>query len=158
MQPVSLELAEGVDRSGYRAVPVTAHHLSRAALNMAEDLATTPSTGVRVQCCGDAHLVNFRGFATPERNVIFAINDLDETLPAPWEWDIKRLAASFVIASRDNGLSETIATDAVLTCVRSYREHMAEFSKMKSLDLWYSAVEIETLISIIRDPDIRLST
>lgn len=126
-----------------------------AALNMAEDLASTPSTGVRVQCCGDAHLVNFRGFATPERNVIFAINDLDETLPAPWEWDIKRLAASFAIACRDNGLSESTARDAVLTCVRSYREHVAEFSEMKSLDLWYFALEIETLISSIRDPDIR---
>jgi uncharacterized protein (DUF2252 family) len=126
-----------------------------AALNMADDLASTPNTGVRVQCCGDAHLVNFRGFATPERNVIFAINDLDETLPAPWEWDIKRLAASFVIACRDNGLSESTARDAVLTCVRSYREHMAEFSEMKSLDLWYFAIEIETLIAGIRDPDIR---
>jgi len=126
-----------------------------AALNMADDLASTPSTGVRVQCCGDAHLVNFRGFATPERNVIFGINDLDETLPAPWEWDIKRLAASFVIACRDNGLSESVARDAALTTVRSYREHMAKFSEMKSLDLWYFAVEMEMLISSIRDPAIR---
>ena len=77
-----------------------------AALTMAADLASTPATGVRVQCCGDAHLCNFGGFATPERRIIFSINDLDETLPAPWEWDVKRLAASFVVACRDNGLRE----------------------------------------------------
>ncbi|WP_220700779.1 DUF2252 domain-containing protein [Paraburkholderia sp. BL23I1N1] len=126
-----------------------------AALNMAEDLASMPSTGVRVQCCGDAHLVNFRGFATPERNVIFAINDLDETLAAAWEWDLKRLTASFVIACRNNGLSESAAQDTVLTCVRSYREHMAEFGEMKSLDRWYFALETEMLISTIVDPTIR---
>ena len=79
-----------------------------AALTMAADLASTPSTGVRVQCCGDAHLCNFGGFATPERRVIFSINDLDETLPAPWEWDVKRLAASFVVACRDNGLRDAV--------------------------------------------------
>ena len=89
-----------------------------SALAMAVDLAGTPVTGVRVQCGGDSHLVNFRGLATPERQVIFAINDLDETLPAPWEWDLKRLAASFVIACRDNGLSESDAEDAVLSCVQ----------------------------------------
>jgi uncharacterized protein (DUF2252 family) len=118
-----------------------------SALNMAVDLATTPATGVRVQCCGDAHLGNFRGLGTPERRVIFAINDLDETLPAPWEWDLKRLAASFVVASRNNGLSDSIGRDAVLTCVRSYREHMREFSEMNSLDRWYSAVDSETMIA-----------
>jgi uncharacterized protein (DUF2252 family) len=126
-----------------------------SALAMAVDLATTPATGVRVQCGGDSHLVNFRGLGTPERQVIFAINDLDETLPAPWEWDLKRLAASFVIASRDNGLSEPDAKDAALTCVRSYREHMAEFSEMKVLDLWYFALDAEMLISTIEDPGIR---
>ena len=77
-----------------------------AALTMAADLASTPASGIRVQCCGDAHLCNFGGFATPERKVIFSINDLDETLPAPWEWDVKRLAASFVVACRDNGLKD----------------------------------------------------
>ena len=126
-----------------------------SALAMAVDLAGTPSTGVRVQCGGDSHLVNFRGLATPERQVIFAINDLDETLPAPWEWDLKRLAASFVIACRDNGLPESVARDAVLTCVRSYREHMAEFCEMKVLDLWYFAIEAEMLIAGIKDPGIR---
>src|SRR6266576_3690452 len=77
------------------------------ALNMAADLAGTPNTGIRTQICGDCHLMNFGGFATPERRVIFDINDLDETLPAPWEWDVKRLVASFVLAARSNGFSES---------------------------------------------------
>ena len=83
------------------------------------------------------------------------MNDLDETLPAPWEWDLKRLAASIVIACRDNGLSESDAKDAVLGCVRSYREHMAEFYKMAVLDLWYFALDAEMLIATIEDPGIR---
>lgn len=126
-----------------------------SALAMAEDLAGTPSTGLRVQCGGDSHLVNFRGLATPERQVIFAVNDLDETLPAPWEWDLKRLAASFVIACRDNGLSESDAKDSIFSCVESYREHMAEFAEMKVLELWYFAVEAEMLISGIKNAGIR---
>jgi uncharacterized protein (DUF2252 family) len=118
-----------------------------AALTMAADLATTPSSGIRVQACGDAHLCNFGGFATPERRIIFSINDLDETLPAPWEWDLKRLAASFVVACRDNGLSERVGGDSVLTCVRSYRESMAEFSQMRTLELWYEAVTADDLLA-----------
>jgi uncharacterized protein (DUF2252 family) len=118
-----------------------------AALTMASDLASTPTTGVRVQCCGDAHLCNFGGFATPERRIIFAINDLDETLPGPWEWDIKRLAASFVVACRDRGLSDAAAKDVVMTCVRTYRESMAEFSELKTLELWYRALAADELIA-----------
>jgi uncharacterized protein (DUF2252 family) len=118
-----------------------------AALTMAADLATTPATGIRVQCCGDAHLCNFGGFATPERRLIFSINDLDETLPAPWEWDVKRLAPSFVVACRDNHLSEAVARDAAMTSVRSYRESMAEFSQLKTLELWYQAMEVPELIA-----------
>ncbi len=124
-----------------------------SALNMAVDLASTPATGVRVQCCGDAHLGNFRGLGTPERRVIFAINDLDETLPAPWEWDLKRLAASFVVASRNNGLSESTARDAVLTCVRAYREQMMAFSEMNPLDLWYYSIDFEKLLAAFNDPE-----
>ena len=116
-----------------------------AALTMAADLASTPATGVRVQCCGDAHLCNFGGFATPERKIIFGINDLDETLPAPWEWDVKRLAASFVVACRDNGLGDAVGKDVTLACVRSYRESMAEFSQMKTLELWYRALSAQEL-------------
>jgi uncharacterized protein (DUF2252 family) len=126
-----------------------------AALTMASDLASTPATGIRVQACGDAHLCNFGGFATPERNVIFAINDLDETLPAPWEWDLKRLAASFVVACRNNDLGDRISRDAVLQCVRSFREHMAEFSEMKTMDLWHYSLVAERLIGNLKDPDLR---
>ncbi|HEY6376950.1 MAG TPA: DUF2252 domain-containing protein [Edaphobacter sp.] len=125
-----------------------------SALAMAADLATTPSTNVRVQCCGDAHLCNFGGYATPERKIIFSVNDLDETLPAPWEWDIKRLAASFVVACRDNQVSDSAGKDIAATCVRSYRESMAEFSQMKTLELWYYAMGPETLAGM-DDPNIR---
>ena len=121
-----------------------------AALNMAADLATTPASGPRVQVCGDAHLLNFGAYATPERRVIFDVNDLDETLPAPWEWDVKRLAASFVLACRSNGLSEDDARDAALACVRSYREHMAEFSQMRALDVWYASLEEDAIPQIMK--------
>ncbi len=126
-----------------------------AALTMASDLASTPATGVHVQCCGDAHLCNFGGFATPERRVIFSINDLDETLPAPWEWDVKRLAASFVVACRDNRLSDASARDVVLECVRTYRESMAEFSELNTLEVWYQSLPLEDLVARIPDPDVR---
>ena len=126
-----------------------------AALTMASDLASTPSTGLHVQCCGDAHLCNFGGFATPERRILFAINDLDETNPAPWEWDVKRLAASFVVACRDRGLTDSVARDAALASVRSYRESMAEFSRMKTLELWYNALWAEDIIANIKDPKLR---
>jgi uncharacterized protein (DUF2252 family) len=126
-----------------------------AALAMAVDLGGLPTTGVRVQACGDAHLGNFRCFATPERRMIFDIHDLDETLPAPWEWDVKRLAASFVIASRNNGLSAKRAREAAQTCVRSYREHIAEFSEMRALDLWYHSVDADKLMGNIEDEEIR---
>jgi uncharacterized protein (DUF2252 family) len=122
-----------------------------AALNMAVDLASMPCTGIRVQCCGDAHLVNFRGFGTPERRVQFDIHDLDETLPAPWEWDVKRLAASFVLASRENGLGDVCGADAARECARSYREHMIEYGKMSVLDVWYSSLDAEVLAPTIQD-------
>ena len=122
-----------------------------AALTMACDLASTPVTGARVQCCGDAHLCNFGGFSTPERKIIFSINDLDETLPAPWEWDVKRLAASYVAACRDNGFKESSSRDVVLTCIRSYRESMAEFSRLRTLELWYRSLGAEELFAGVTD-------
>jgi len=126
-----------------------------AALTMAADLASTPTTGIYVQCCGDAHLCNFGGFATPERKVLFSVNDLDETLPAPWEWDVKRLAASFVIASRDNALGSSVAREVAQRCVRSYRTSMAEYSQMKTLELWYQGMWLDELILAIKDPALR---
>ena len=126
-----------------------------SALAMAGDLASTPVSGIRVQCCGDAHLSNFGGFATPERKILFSINDLDETLPAPWEWDVKRLAASFVVASRDNRLKDSVAKDVARTCVRTYRESMAEFSQLKTLELWYQGMWGDELVASIKDPALR---
>lgn len=126
-----------------------------ASLNMAADLAGTPSTGIRVQACGDCHLLNFGSYATPERREIFDINDLDETLPAPWEWDVKRLAASFVLACRNNGFSEDSARDAVLSCIGSYRTRMAEYSEMRVLDVWYASIDVEELIPTVRDEEAR---
>jgi uncharacterized protein (DUF2252 family) len=126
-----------------------------SALNMAADLSQTASSGIRVQCCGDAHLLNFGGFATPERRIILSINDLDETLPAPWEWDLKRLTTSFVIACRENGLSESTAKEAATNCTRSYREHMKEFSEMNRMDFWYFALDADTLLDDIKEPDLK---
>jgi uncharacterized protein (DUF2252 family) len=128
-----------------------------AALNMAVDLAATPTTGLRVQACGDAHVGNFRGLATPERRVIFDINDLDETLPAPWEWDLKRLAVSVVLAGRE-GAAEKAVEEAVETCVRSYRIQMAELSERRVLDVWYASLEAEDLFATIEDASVRART
>ena len=108
-----------------------------AAEVMAFDLARTPTTGLKVQACGDCHLMNFGGFATPERNIIFDINDFDETSPAAWEWDVKRLVASIVLAARANGLSDSQGRDCAVSCARRYRDHMREFSNMDPLRVWY---------------------
>jgi uncharacterized protein (DUF2252 family) len=122
-----------------------------AAALMAADLATTPSTRLRVQACGDCHLVNFGGFATPERRLVFDINDFDETLPAPWEWDLERLATSLLIACRNNGFSDAVARDVVLACAFAYRENMAEFADMNALDVWYARIDLEKLLPQIED-------
>jgi uncharacterized protein (DUF2252 family) len=116
---------------------------------MAADLSNTPTTGVRVQTCGDCHLKNFGGFATPERNVVFDINDFDETLPAAWEWDIKRLAASFYLAVAENGLANDVARGITATCARSYRKGMKEFSSVDPLELWYSKLNAEDFIEAL---------
>jgi hypothetical protein len=108
---------------------------------MAADLAATPTTGIHVQACGDSHLLNFGGFATPERRLIFDINDLDETLPAPCEWDVKRLAASFALAARANGLRDVDGRDAAVACARSYRRKMRDFAAMNLLDIWYGRID-----------------
>lgn len=116
---------------------------------MAADLAHTPNSGIRVQLCGDAHLSNFGGFATPERRIIFDINDFDETLPGPWEWDLKRLVASVVLAGRHIRLTETETARAVAATARSYREHMADYAEMRALDVWYDAIDIDRFLSEI---------
>ena len=108
-----------------------------AALIMAEDLAATPRSGLNVQCCGDAHLSNFGAFASPERRLVFDLNDFDETHPGRWEWDVKRLAVSMLIAARDNGFSRKEQDQIVLTTVREYRTSMRTFAGMHNLDVWY---------------------
>jgi uncharacterized protein (DUF2252 family) len=111
-----------------------------AARIMAMDLAETPTAGLEVQLCGDAHLSNFGVFASPERNLVFDINDFDETLPGPFEYDVKRLAASLMVAAQNNGFSESDGRAITKTCVTSYRETMAEFAAMKTLDVWYAHI------------------
>ena len=120
-----------------------------AAAVMAADLARTPVTGINVQACGDCHLKNFGGFASPERNIVFDINDFDETLPAPWEWDVKRLAASFVLAVRENGLPSGVARDATLICVRTYRETIRELADFDPLAVWYAKLRSEDLLDLV---------
>jgi len=115
------------------------------ALIMASDLAATPRSGITVQLCGDAHLSNFGVFASPERQLIFDINDFDETLPGPWEWDVKRLAASFEIAGRDLGFSPDDRRDIVLAGVREYREQLREAARMGTLDAWYAHLDEEAI-------------
>jgi uncharacterized protein (DUF2252 family) len=117
-----------------------------SAAVMAWDLHRTPSTGILAQVCGDCHSANFGGFASPERQLLFDINDFDETLRAPWEWDVKRLAASVVLASRELGLGAGRCSDAVLTLAQSYREHMAEYAQMRALEVWYSHMDAEVFI------------
>jgi uncharacterized protein (DUF2252 family) len=117
-----------------------------AATIMAHDLAATPRSGLTVQCCGDAHLSNFGVFASPERRLVFDVNDFDETLPGPWEWDVKRLAVSMLIAARDNGYRTKDQDRIVLDTVARYRTAMSEFAGMKNLQVWYSHLDIEGMI------------
>src|SRR5262245_29042481 len=117
-----------------------------AAYPMAADLASTPRTGLDVQLCGDAHLSNFGAFAAPDRRLIFSVNDFDETLPGPFEWDVKRLVASFAVAGRDRQFAATQRRSINTTVVRSYREAMKEFAAMGNLDLWYSRIQVDDIV------------
>jgi uncharacterized protein (DUF2252 family) len=118
-----------------------------AALVMAADLANTPRSGLIAQICGDAHLMNFGAFGSPERRLLFDINDFDETLPGPWEWDVKRLGASFAIAGRDNGYSAKERKKVLLALVAEYRTAMREFAGMSNLAVWYSHIEVEPVLA-----------
>ena len=122
-----------------------------AAAIMASDLAGTPRSGLTTQLCGDAHLLNFRLLASPERQLMFDINDFDETLPGPWEWDVKRLSASFVIAGRANDFDDTERARIVRATVRSYREAMIRFAGMRTLDVWYTKIDADLLESLAAD-------
>ncbi|WP_035357020.1 DUF2252 domain-containing protein [Edaphobacter aggregans] len=116
-----------------------------AAIIQARDLANAPVSGIAVQACGDCHLANFGVFASPERKLVFDINDFDETFPGAWEWDLKRLGASLVLAARDRNFSKSIADDVVRAAAASYRERMSEFAEMEVLDRWYAQVSIDDL-------------
>ena len=120
-----------------------------AAAIMAMDLAKTPQSGIQVQLCGDAHLSNFGVFAAPDRQLVMDVNDFDETLPGPWEWDLKRLAASFAIAGRDRDFTAKETRAAVLRTVRSYREAMRNFASMRNLDVWYARLDVDALFADI---------
>src|SRR5580765_485743 len=113
------------------------------ALIMASDLSATPISGLRVQLCGDAHLSNFGVFGSPERNLVFDINDFDETAPGPWEWDVKRLAASLAVAGRESGFTAANRRKVVVATVRSYRLAMAAFAGMRNLEVWYASLAVE---------------
>jgi hypothetical protein len=115
---------------------------------MANDLAGTPSSGITVQACGDAHLVNFGLFGSPERDLVFSLNDFDETLPGPWEWDVMRLAASVAVAARQNGCSHKQQQDVARETVRAYREAMLGFAVMPTMDLWYLHMPSDQVLEI----------
>jgi uncharacterized protein (DUF2252 family) len=121
-----------------------------AACVMASDLAATARSGLRAQLCGDAHLANFGVFGSPERRMVFDINDFDETLPGPWDWDVKRLAASMEVAGRDNGFSKSARSDIVLATVRAYREAMRDFAALRHLDVWYASLDWEQTLVRLR--------
>lgn len=118
-----------------------------SALLMAADLASTPSTGLRVQACGDAHIANFGGFAAADRRLVFDVNDFDETAPGPWEWDVKRLAASIEICGRDRGFSASWRHGAVRAAVQSYRQAMGSFSRKGELDVWYARLDVDRVVA-----------
>ena len=121
-----------------------------AALPMAADLAHTPASGLRVQLCGDAHLSNFGAFASPERNLVFDVNDFDETLPGPFEWDVKRLAASLAVAGRDNGFPAKARRKIALAAGEGYRTAMRGFAEQAFLDVWYAHLDIQPALSQFR--------
>ena len=136
-------------RWGRMSASPFAFYRGSAAL-MAADLAPLPRTDLTVQLCGDAHLANFGLYGSPDRTLLFDVNDFDETLPGPFEWDLKRLAASFVVATRHNGLGEDVARETALAAARSYREHITAYAEMRELDVWYSRVVADDLLQIVR--------
>jgi len=121
-----------------------------AAAVMAHDLASTPRAGLSAQLCGDAHLANVGGYASPERSLVFDLNDFDETLPGPFEWDVKRMAVSFVVAARDNGFTPAEAREAAKASVTAYREAMAGFAAQGTMDIWYASLDEDEIMAAVR--------
>ena len=133
-------------RHGRMAESPFAYYRGAPAM-MAADLSHTPATGVTLQICGDAHLLNFGSFATPERNLVFDVNDFDETQPGPWEWDLKRLAASLVIAARTAALTDADGETAVLSCSAAYRSEMAAMSELSAFEVWHAQLDAAALLA-----------
>jgi uncharacterized protein (DUF2252 family) len=163
-RPHPIELLEASNRSRLpELVPIRYGRMLQSpftflrgsAAVMAHDLAGTPATGLRVQACGDCHLMNFGAFASPERALIFDINDFDETLPAPWEWDVKRLAASAAVAGRHLGASARDCRAAAQAAARSYRERLRRFARMTALDVWYARIPFRSLVRLSRTAEER---
>jgi uncharacterized protein (DUF2252 family) len=160
MDPISV-IKKSSEGRWQHLIPIRYGRMSRSPFTflrgsaslMAMDIATTPTSDLRVQACGDCHLSNFGLFATPERNLIFDINDFDETLPAPFEWDIKRLAASFYVASLDNKFTEKECKIVTRKCVEAYRDAITKFASMKVLDVWYAKLDSDTLIAQAPDAE-----
>lgn len=156
--PIQILLAQGENRVqdllpiryGRMSASPFAFYRGGAAI-MAADLAPTPTTGVRVQACGDAHISNFGGYAAPDRRLVFDLNDFDETLPAPWEWDVKRMAASAVIAARENGAGKKVARKIVLTGMAQYRDVMRRLAGLSYLDVWYARLDVEQMVEILEN-------
>lgn len=126
-----------------------------AAAIMAADLANTPNTGIQLQLCGDCHLMNFGGFATPERKLVFDINDFDETFPGPWEWDVKRLATSFAIAGKWRKFSAKDCKTFAWHVADSYKRHMIDYSKLSALQIWYADIDLAELIDLGKDEELK---
>ena len=155
--PIALLRAQDEDRMedlvpirwGRMSASPFAFYRGSAAL-MAADLAPLPRTDLTAQLCGDAHLANFGLYGSPDRTLLFDVNDFDETLPGPFEWDLKRLAASFVVATRHNGFGEDVARQTALAAARSYREHITAYAEMRELDVWYSRVVADELLQTVR--------
>jgi uncharacterized protein (DUF2252 family) len=153
--PVAVLVAQGENRV-QDLLPIRYGRMSEspfgffrgAAAGMAADLADTPTTGIVVQVCGDGHLVNFGGFGTPERRLIFDVNDFDETLPGPWEWDLKRLSASFAVAARSKGLSDDDAENAVVRVALSYADALTRLASLPTLDAWYWSVDTDVVTTL----------
>jgi uncharacterized protein (DUF2252 family) len=127
------------------------HFFRGTAIIQARDLADSPASGPTVQLCGDCHLSNFGAFATPERSLVFDINDFDETFPGPWEWDVKRLVASFVVAARYRGFSSNRAESAARSAIRSYRMRMSAYASLGVLEMWYEQIRVDDLMAYFKD-------
>ncbi len=160
--PVEILKAQGARRIAsllplrYERMRVSAFAFLRgSAAVMASDLGAAPHTGLTVQLCGDAHLMNFGSYASPEGNPVFDVNDFDETLPGPFEWDLKRLAASLVVSGRQDGMTETACRDLALRCVKHYRRHMERLSGLPPLEAWHSAIDLRQAIESIDSHKLR---